>query len=71
MFRNGIWFRTGQGTAYLQSRKQSYSGNTDGLADEVVTKSSDELAQSLVSELFTYTPEKGNDDRTCLKISVN
>lgn len=44
---------------------------SDGLADEVVTKSSDELAQSLVSELFTYTPEKGNDDRTCLKISVN
>ena len=34
-------------------------------------KSNDELIQSLVSELFTCTPEKGTDDRTCLKISVN
>ncbi len=37
----------------------------------IISRSYDELIQSLVSELFTSTPEKGNDDRTCLKISVN
>lgn len=44
---------------------------SDGLADEVASKSNDELTRFLVSELFTSTPENGNDDRTCLKISVN
>ena len=37
----------------------------------IISRSYDELIQSLVSGLFTSTPEKGNDDRTCLKISVN
>ena len=30
----------------------------------IISRSYDELIQSLVSELFTSTPEKGNDDRS-------
>lgn len=44
---------------------------SDGLADEVSSQSNDELPQSLISELFIKNAQKGNNDRTCLRISVN
>lgn len=43
---------------------------SDGLEKEAAVLSNSELAQEPLNTLFTNDPEKGNDDRTCLMITI-
>lgn len=43
---------------------------SDGLEKEAAVLSNSELAQEPLNTLFTHDPEKGNDDRTCLMITI-
>lgn len=43
---------------------------SDGLCDEISSKSNSEIVRENVNDLFSDCPENGSDDRTCLKICI-